>query len=160
MAETSLRDTRDPGDYLRRQIDGLQRLRALLEAEFRVLGERDPEPLLGLARDKAEAAERLAGLTAEAEAHLEARGLPPGRQGWLLWIQSQPDTQRGALESLWATLVEELEAVARQNEVNGRALELRQRSTELLLDALRGTPRDTYEPRRNGGSSGHTLAEV
>jgi len=160
MAEASPPDTRDPGDYLRRQIDGLQRLRALLEAEYRTLGESDPAPLLDLARNKAEAAEHLAGLAAEAETQLEARGLPPGRQGWLLWIQAQPDARRRTLESLWATLVEELEAVAHQNEVNGRTLELRRRSTETLLDALRGTPRDTYGPRRSGGPSGHTLAEA
>ncbi len=143
------------------QVEALRRLHRLLEEEYRILGERDPEPLLELARDKAESAERLAQLTAEGERLLAAAGLPPGRAGWQLWIQALPAAHRPRLEGLWADLVDGLEAVRRQNEVNGRTLELRRAATEQLLDALRGTPRDTYDPRSGtAGPASRTIAEA
>ncbi len=147
------------GQSLAAQVAAVQHLQALLEEEYRLLGERDPQALTPLAQAKAEAAEALARLGAEAERKLKEAGLPPGRTGWQVWIQSLPATARPRGEDLWATLVDGLEALQRQNEVNGRALELRRQATETLLDALRGQSRDTYGPRRGGGS-GQALAKA
>ncbi len=147
------------GDALKAQLAAVHRLQTLLEEEYRLLGESDPEPLSRLTHAKAEAAETLARLAAEAERHLAETGLPPGRAGWQLWLQSLPETARRRGEDLWAALVDGLESLQRQNEVNGRALELRRQTTETLLDALRGQSRDTYGPRRSGGS-GQALAKA
>jgi len=143
-------------------LHGMDALEQLLQREQALLSGRDAEALEQIAQEKLALLKQLQHSVEGRDRLQQAAGLQAGLEGGSSLVES---VQQPALRNDWERLVEQAQRVAELNEINGRLLAQRQRTTREALGILTGRPeqQDTYSTLRRGGSraaAGYSLGKV
>ena len=142
---------------LRQEVSCAERLAQLLAEERDQLTSGDPDTLIGITEDKAELLKELDRWVAAHEGFLQARRLPPGKQGSEAFLRTLPE--RAQEWGLWRRL-QEIAAVCRDgNEINGGIVTLGHARVRRALDLLRGTSVGTTTYGRAGVSNGDKVSQ-
>lgn len=150
------------GATVQASLHGMDALEQLLQREQALLSSRDAEALEQIAGEKLALLKQLQHSVDGRDRLQQAAGLQAGLEDGSRLVES---AQQPALRSDWERLVEQAQRVAELNEINGRLLAQRQRTTREALGILTGRPeqQDTYSTLRRGGAratAGYSLGKV
>jgi len=120
-------------DILRRELDGMQRLSAILAEEFTTLGSTDPDALDAVLQRKAAILDELQRCATERVTALAAAGIEATAATVEAWVQSTAGTQ-GA--RLWNDLLARTREVHSHHQTNLTLLEGLMRHNRQSLDLL------------------------
>lgn len=128
------------------EVEGVQGLLNLLEEEYELLQQPDPQPLEEVTQRKQQQIEKLSTAMARQNSFLRDQDLPLNRQGIETFLeQCAPDSP---LHEQWSELERQLASSQKQNEVNGVILTQSRQQISNALNLLQGLPRgqSTYGP--------------
>jgi flagellar biosynthesis/type III secretory pathway chaperone len=126
--------------------EDVRMLRDLLNKEFEILQQADPEPLHKITAEKQRLIEKIDKTLASQNAFLEQQGLPSNRQGIEAYLQRI--ARDAPIHQQWKALEQQFESSQKQNEINGALLTQSRRQIGNALDILQGFSRkqNTYGP--------------
>ncbi|MBU3694554.1 MAG: flagellar protein FlgN [Rhodocyclaceae bacterium] len=136
-------------DILRRELEGMRQLGALLAEEFTALGSGDSEALERAGVRKAELLDRMQKQAAERGAALQAAGVGASREAIEAWLAASGDGLK-----VWRELLGHTREVQSQQQANHALLEGLMRHNQKALDLLiqLANPQQTYQA--DGSTSG------
>ncbi|MCP8898645.1 flagella synthesis protein FlgN [Gilvimarinus xylanilyticus] len=108
----------------------------LLNQESEILKQRDHEALQTLVTQKSEHISLLEAHAAERNALLKSLDLPANNNGWLAFLQSDP--QLASLKPGYDSLNDTLSQCRERNEINGKLIGRSQQTLRKLLDLVKG----------------------
>lgn len=118
------------------EIAEANRLQEIMEREFDILGEDDPEQIGAISKEKLAQMQRLAQQLSLRDRFLDNIGLPGGKEGTDLLLQGFPRDSK--LVEHWKELQDLGEQLKKRNEVNGNIVAISQRHVRQTLDILNG----------------------
>lgn len=152
-------------DLMRRELDAVERLGAVLEEEQGVLKVRDVEGMQRVVAEKQALVAQLEVYAREREGLLKRAGFSADKAGFAAFL-ANAGALAAPLDGLWCRLRETLKSCQAQNLVNGQILEANRRRAQDSLAILLGKPAEqrTGTYNRNGYSSmslgGRTFAKA
>lgn len=134
-------------DLMRRERDGLERLRAVLGDEHVALTTRDTAQLEKLTAAKQALLEELEQLGRTRQGVLAQAGVTLDRSGFETLLSRFSGSEGRELTEAWQAIQEVLRACQEQNRINGLVLDASHRATQQALGILLGQSNDanTYD---------------